>query len=188
MNIEYERCSGKDECTIKWQLHTDDVYCGAIVCRCSYGFPKIILLDPVTDHANFNKTLNYESISNILWLTCPFLNKQIHELENSGAIEKIQKYINSERPLREEMSDAHAHYYYLRKRVYNAFFGEIYPEEQIKVFNTGIGGIRDTDSVKCLHIHFCHYHLCNENLVGLITTEMLKGSIECEKGDCFHAE
>lgn len=188
MNIEYERCSAQDENSIKWQLKTNNVFCGAIVSRCSFGFPQIILLDPVSQSGNGIKSLHYESISNILWLTCPFLNKKIHEIENSGAIEKIQDYIASERTLREEMNDAHAHYYYLRKRVYNAFFNELYPEKEIKVFNTGVGGIRDIDSVKCLHIHFCHYHLCSENCVGFITTKMLDDSIECEKGDCFHAE
>lgn len=188
MNIEYDNCTENDEAVIKWQLKTNDVYCAAIVHRCSHGYPQIILLNPISNCEDGGKSLNYESISNILWLTCPFLNKKIHDIENTGVIEKIQSFISSERTLQECMSDAHAHYYYLRKRVYNVFFNDIYPEKEIKVFNTGVGGIRDADSVKCLHIHFCHYHLCNDNLVGLITTEMLNDSIECEEGNCFHAE
>ena len=49
------------------------------------------------------KKLNFMAISNPLWLTCPFLNKKIHDFESIGYIKKITDLINSDRSLIELM-------------------------------------------------------------------------------------
>ena len=150
-----------DKNVIKWQLNTDCVNMTGIVRKCIYGYPSIILLNPVESIAqNGKKKLNFMAISNPLWLTCPFLNKKIHEFESIGYINKITNLINSDRSLIELMKNAHANYYYLRRNLYAGEFGEISSLEfNTKILNTGIGGIREINNIKCLHQHYSHYQI-----------------------------
>ncbi len=187
MNISYKNCSDLDTDTIKRQIHCKEVNCAGIIERCAHGYPRIILLNPRKHGAARGEDLNHESISNILWLTCPYLNERIHEIENRGYIDRISRFIQGERPLQEKMFDAHAHYYYVRKSIYRDFFGDLYPENEIKVFNAGIGGMRDVGSIKCLHVNFAHYRLCGDNIAGLLTSMLLNEKINCDEVLCLHA-
>ena len=113
MRIEFRNYTQNDIDLIKWQLGSNDVYLYGIIERCIHGFPKVILLDPVKV-INGEKELNYEAISNIMWLTCPYLNDRIHDLENSGFIKSITDTIQNDVTLRSLMRKAHARFYFLR--------------------------------------------------------------------------
>jgi hypothetical protein len=188
MNITYSECTPGDYKTIGRQIGNREVNCGGIIQRCFYGCPRIILLNPVKCGGDGKSALNYESISNVMWLTCPYLNRKIHEIENRGYIEKIGFFLKEDRLLTEKMSNAHAHYFYIRKRIYRDFFNDLFPESEIKVFNTGIGGVRDPSSIKCLHVHFSHYQIFPENVAGRLTSLLLDDVINCEDGFCLNAD
>ncbi len=176
----------KDIRVVRWQLGTGDVNMGGVLDRCAYGYPRIMLLNPRIE-AEGKKKVNYEAISNLLWLTCPYLNEKIHQLEDRGYIEKITGLITSDIDFRARMSNAHAHFYFLRKTVYISNFKKEEPVNNLKLFNTGIAGIRDTGSLKCLHAQFCHYRICDENLAGYVVTRLLKNKINCDEVRCRNA-
>ena len=79
----------RDLQVLQWQLKGTTDAVSAIFEKCNFGFPQIILLSPIV-----NDVIDYQSLSNILWLTCPYLNDAIHQLENKGYITKIGNLIN----------------------------------------------------------------------------------------------
>ena len=174
---------------IKWQLNTDNVNMTGIVRKCVYGYPSIILLNPVECITpNGKKKLNFMAISNPLWLTCPFLNKKIHDFESIGYIKKVTNLINSDRSLIELMKNAHANYYYLRRNLYSKEFGEISSIEfNTKILNAGIGGIKEINNIKCLHQHYSHFQICEDNVAGRIIHNLLNGINYCRERLCDDA-
>lgn len=187
MIIEYDNYSGSDVCVLKWQMGSKVVRICSILERCLHGFPRIIMLSPVKSELTGDQ-IYYESLSNILWLTCPYLNEKIHAIEDLGYISRISRFVSNNHQMKEKMSAAHSHFYYLRKRLYRDFFKDLYPEKLIGLFNTGVGGVRDYTSLKCLHMHFSHYRIYDNNIAGYITQRVLANTIDCRDKQCAHAE
>ena len=178
-----------DISVIKWQLNTDCVNMSGIVRKCAYGYPAIILLSPAENKSNSTgKKLNFMALSNPLWLTCPYLNKKIHEFESMGYIKKITNLIRSDRTLIELMKNAHANYYFLRRNLYSMEFGEISSLEfSSKVLHAGIGGIKEIDNIKCLHQHYSHFQVCDDNITGRVVHNLLSGINYCRERLCDNA-
>jgi len=168
---------------IKWQIKSENIFMIGVVDRCEYGYPRVILLNPKME----NDEINYQAISNILWLTCPYLNEKIHELENAGYIEKITEFINSDISLTAKMNNAQANSYYLRKHIVQKYFSAGISEDKLSKFNTGIGGVRNGAMLKCLHAHFCNFIICNDNIAGIITIHLLNFKINCDEAICKNA-
>ncbi len=181
----FENYTETDLELIKKQLDSREIYICGIFNRCRFGFPQIIFLNPVKKIWG-RESLNYEAISNILWLTCPYLNKRIHELENATYIKKIKELIQNNPLFAERMLDAHADYFYMRDFIFQRYIhsGFSIDEKFTGLFRTGIGGIRDLSAIKCLHLHYCHYNLCKENIAGFITLKLLKYKTECDGSYC----
>ncbi len=187
MKYLFNEYNNDDIETIKRQLSTDSISITGIIERCKWGFPSIILLYPLrsADKPEAKKDLNFMSLSTLIWLTCPYLNDRIHKLESEGYIKKVTDFINNNRDFVSKMQFAHAHYFYLRKKVYRYFLGDVSSiDENSRLFNTGIGGISDIENIKCLHLHYAHYRICNENYAGRITYELLDCEIYCKGSIC----
>lgn len=176
-----------DRRIIQWQLGVDSVYLAGVIERCDYGYPRIMLLNPVAEDDEEGK-LNYSAISNCLWLTCPYLNDRIHRLEQSGLITDIAEFIRSDNELMARMNNAHARFYFFRKNLYGKYYTEEVPQEILHIFNSGVGGIRDIAMIKCLHAHFSHYRICDDNVVGRITASLLDYRFNCDNGKCKNAD
>ena len=176
---------------IKWQLNTNEVYLGTIVERCKHGYPSVILLNAGIENLNGTekKQVLLKTVSNFLWLTCPYLNKKIHDLESKGFIKKIFHFLQSKKNMQRLMKNAHAHYYYLRKGLFIDLLDntDSYVLKN-SVFATGIGGIKEIENLKCLHLHFAHFRLCDENVVGRVIYNLLDKEIYCEEVTCKNAE
>jgi uncharacterized protein len=187
-DIEPERfpSTSRDERVIRWQLGQDDIFLGGVIDRCDYGFPRIMLLNPLPGEGS-PTVVRYEAVTNIIWLTCPYLNERIHELEQEGYIEKVSALISGDLEMRTKMDAAHARFYYLRKNFYKRFFGTAPDEDRASVFNVGIAGIREIESIKCLHAHFAHFRICDENVAGVITSRLLDDKINCDEVRCRNA-
>src|SRR4030042_4310865 len=94
---------------IKWQIKSDDVYLRGIVEECPHGYPSIIILDPKSGtQGEVHGKKENRRITNFIWLTCPYLNKKIHDLESQGYISRITEFISSDRFFIISMRDAHA--------------------------------------------------------------------------------
>lgn len=176
----------KDIDVIKWQLSSERIFIKEIIERCSFGYPRIMWLDPASEAADEGE-INYGALANILWLTCPHLNERIHDLEQQGFIDKIGGFIQGDVVLFSRMNSAHAKFYYLRKGIFERSFHGSISEERIRYLNTGIAGIRDISSLKCLHAHYCHYRICSDNLAGMITAKLLGDRLDCMEARCRHA-
>ncbi len=185
MKIEYQKTTQEDENVIKRQLNAAHVRSMGIVEKCRHGYPRIILLSPMASLNN--EEINYEAISNVFWLTCPYLNDRIHRIESDGLSVRISDFVHNDLMFRGIMNRAHAHFYYLRKNLFQDYFKTSLPESKMRVFNTGIGGSRDVNSLKCLHIQYCHYRVFTENITGRIISELLNNVIDCKGVICKHA-
>ena len=189
-----DEISGSDIDVIRKQLGSEEAHIAGIVERCSYGYPSVVLLSPVKDPGNSrgdlrsNKKIYYTAAANLLWLTCPYLNRKIHDLESDGYIRKIEELIQDDSLLEKLMYSAHAHYYFFRKEILNYFLGNITSIHDSMIFvTTGIGGIRDIRNIKCLHLHYAHYRICRNNVAGRLAYELLDGAIQCEEVLCSNA-
>jgi hypothetical protein len=179
----------KDLASLKFQLNSEKINLNRVIRRCPHGYPLLILLNPViyTDSDGIKK-ISYESLSNLIWLTCPFLNDKIHKLETGGSIRKISDFINSDRTMFTMMKDAHTKNYYLRKKMIEKVIVD-FPEAVIDkhIVDSGIGGIRDIAYLKCLHLHYAHYLICDENIAGKIVSHLINGESSCKKVMCQDA-
>jgi hypothetical protein len=187
MPFYFDNYSNTDLELIKKQLDSKEVFISGIYKRCRFGYPQIIFLNPIKNIRG-QQNLNYEALSNIIWLTCPYLNNNIHELENASYIKKIKSIIQNNPSYINRMLRAHADYYYMRDFIFRKYIsssGSI-KEKDIELFQTGIGGMRDLNAIKCLHLHYCHYILCKDNIAGLITLILLKNKTECDNSNCSY--
>ncbi|MDA3900507.1 MAG: DUF501 domain-containing protein [Spirochaetes bacterium] len=180
MNIWGEAATEDDCRLIGKQLNRKSVDPYGIIRRCSWGFPVAIC-----QKIRPNGILHYGNLANPIWLTCPYLNDTIHGVENDGMIASINDFILNDRQAMESMQDAHAHFYYYRKHLYGNQCNESYSDSLIDNFNVGIGGIADTRFIKCLHLHFAHYMICDKNCVGYMIEQLLNKKINCKDGRCI---
>lgn len=186
MNIPFDNYTDSEIDTVRWQLGKKTVFMMGIIERCVFNYPRIIILAPDTNE-KIPGDSSYTAYSNVLWLTCPYLNKKIHSLESSGFIKKIEDMVNSDRDLKSRMQHAHASFYFLRKNMYAKFFNFNIPVDTLRVFNAGIGGIRDIHFLKCLHMHFSHNRASMNNIVGYIIEKILADNINCSEELCKDA-
>jgi len=172
---------------ISWQLEREHIFIAGVVERCAYGYPRVMLLNPVQEDRG-QGTVNYEALSNLFWLTCPHLNDAIHRLEDSGLIERTAAFIAGERELLTLMKKAHASFYYFRKKMYRHFIGSEMPLEMIRLINSGIAGTADISTLKCLHAHFAFSRVCGDDIAGSITARLLDNILDCDDGKCAYAD
>ncbi len=179
-----------DRLVVKEQLNASNLLMGGVLKRCVHGYPEIILLLPeehcsVSTRDREEGKYLYRSYSNFLWLTCPHLNDAIHDIESKRTINSISDFIQGDKKLSSLMSRAQASYYFYRKRIcqqYADMCGQ--PEDAVCMNNTGIGGIRNTEFLKCLHHHYAHYYLCRSNIAGRITDGMVSENRYCRDVRC----
>lgn len=173
--------ANEDIGTVRRQLESENVSIRNVIERCRHGYPQIVLLNPL-ENADNKSGLNYQSVINILLLTCPYLNRRIHELENNKFIKRIEEFINRDPGLMLKMRNAHACYYFLRKTLCRC--SDISAADNNDLFIKGIGGIMNLRTLKCLHLHYAHSRICNDNIAGKIVFHLLDGKICCDEIIC----
>ncbi|MBN2436228.1 MAG: DUF501 domain-containing protein [Spirochaetes bacterium] len=181
MNIWGDTATDEDRRVTGCQINRKNADPYGIIHRCPWNFPVAVSQKIIDSDGN----LHYGNLSNPLWLTCPYLNYEIHELENEGMIRAVNEFILTDREAMERMQDAHAHFYYYRKHLYRHQSGGGISDSLIENFNVGIGGISDTRFIKCLHLHFAHYLVYKQNVAGKIVEELLNKKIYCKDGRCL---
>ena len=164
--------------TVSHQLGGRDVFISKVILRCVHGAPQVVLLSPVS----------YTAVATPLWLCCPYLNKKIHAIESQGQIKRIEKMLSDDDSLVKQMQRAHEHYIAYRKENCNDFFENNSDSKTKELFETGIGGIRDTHRLKCLHLAAAHYALCCDNVAGKTVFELIGEDKYCVNGECLLAE
>jgi hypothetical protein len=131
----------------------------AVERRCPAGHPQVIKVYPL---------LGEEPFPTLFWLTCPEIVRQISRLEHEGWIERLEELIQSDPELRRRYHESHRAY--LRERWETLLEPDrrwIEEHGLLEVFQKrGIGGLRDWDRVKCLHMHYAHHKARGNNPIG----------------------
>ena len=165
--------------TVARQLETREVFIADVAARCPYNFPSVALLSPLKK----NGAVSFTAISTPLWLTCPFLNKKIHDLESSGFIKKIKQMIEDDNLLAAKVLDDRKNYSALRQNVYRVFFSSRRGADVLKKIPQGAAD--GLNSLKCLHLFAAHYAACRQNAIGEIVFELLGKETSCSTGGCL---
>lgn len=125
---------------------------------CPTGHPQVIRVYPL---------VNGKPFPTLFWLSCPALVQQISRMEHQGVIEKLQHIIASSK--RFQLCYHENHRAYVEER-----WAELSQRDQRWVERQGlsstfrergIGGLKDWDKVKCVHMQYAH-HQARENVIG----------------------
>jgi len=139
-----------------------EVYCPA-------GHPQVIRYYPLTLGEKGEVEAPFPTL---FWLTCPSLIRQVSEFESYGWIGKIEERISSDPDFKSEYRDNHIAYGKERWEALLPSHREAVVQKgwENVYRDTGIGGIRDWDHVKCLHLQYAH-HAASANVVGRFLQE-----------------
>ncbi|OGF55685.1 MAG: hypothetical protein A2Z21_01620 [Candidatus Fraserbacteria bacterium RBG_16_55_9] len=130
----------------------------AIERYCPLGHPQVIRVYPLIGEKPF---------PTLFWLTCPSLIQQISRLEYQGVIEIVERLVQVDVSFRARYHKDHRTYITER-------WAELSEDDRrwveakglrLVFMERGIGGVRDWDTVKCLHMHYAH-HQARENVIG----------------------
>lgn len=177
-----DSASESDLKIIEEQLGRIPVGVKAVASYCKYGCPQVIQNETFVDGTPF---------PTLFWLTCPVLVKAVSRIEGQGWSDIMRNKIREDADLKEKLLLAHDNYRRMRKESIEEEVAGKEPavEEPVAkvetvcdhaIFSTGIGGVRDTEGVKCLHAHYAHYLATGENPLGEMVDKMLAG-FECER-------
>jgi len=117
--------------------------------RCAYGFPQVVRVHPLVDGKPF---------PTLYWLTCPFLCRRIDHLEASGWIGRLEEELERDAELREAFLLARAEYINQRgEQLSDMEIGTLEERGMLRaIMSRGIGGIKEANRLKCLHLHVAH--------------------------------
>ena len=122
----------------------DDSLVLAVARRCFWGFPQVILCDPMGPSGPFPTTF---------WLTCPYLDRLCGTLEGEGAVRCLEGFLVDRR---EAWIAYHEEAVLLRLALLGArgAFVRRFRPRLWEGIRGGVGGVRlqDRPRVKCLHL------------------------------------
>lgn len=141
---------------------------------CPFGYPAVIKVLPFFNNRVFPTTY---------WLTCPYLNKNISRLEDSNWINKLQEKINNNDELKKQLERAHNNYAKQRMNMLDKKTVKKIKEISYDIYftlkNSGVGGIKDKNGIKCLHTHVADYLVNKLNPVGEIIFKKVMWPDKC---------
>jgi hypothetical protein len=183
MQNSLEQVTQQDYQVITNQLGREPRGVLGIAKRCKYGYPQVIVNRPV-----ITKVEQVTVFPTSLWLTCPYLRKMISKIESTGLIGTLQERIAADEEFAEAVKKDHeAHAEFRRSLIPEEVLGALaknYPNEYQVIAETGVGGTRSYDGVKCLHAHFGDYLVLGNNTIGKMVYEALDGELNCSSGEC----
>mgnify|MGYP006272223827 FL=1 len=143
---------------------------------CPFGFPAVVTDDPFVENI---------AAPTIYWLSCPYLSYEVDRLEaDSNLIRDLgQKYQNDHK-FRELMKEAHNKYAASRKKMLSAEqlqkARDISEDLYKTLTESGVGGIKDKEGIKCLHTHLADFLVNQFNPVGEIVFNKIDWPENCK--------
>jgi hypothetical protein len=113
--------------------------------------------------------IDNEPFPTLYWLCSKDLHKAIAQIETAGFVKELEQRIEDDGALREQLLVDQQRYCDERaaqmtaedkQAIADAGFTELFA-------SFGIGGIKQWDKVRCLHMHYAH-HLVAGNVIGAI--------------------
>jgi hypothetical protein len=150
---------------------------------CVYDYPQVITNRPL-----IVLEPDIEIFPTLYWLTCPYLNKEVAQLEADGFIAQFEQRIDEDPEFAAAVRKNHADYAARRLALIpvevRERMGKDYPQRYQVLAETGVGGTRNPHGVKCLHAHVADYLVNGENVIGAETVKLLDGKLDCEQASC----
>lgn len=151
--------------------------------RCEHGYPQVIVTRPVSAiHSNI------EIFPTLYWLTCPYLRKELAILEGEGLVAHFEQRIQEDPEFAFRVEENNASYANRRLEliptVVRENLKEEYPDRFRVLAETGVGGIRSAEGVKCLHTHVADFLAQGENPIGAETVAILGKPLACPSKQC----
>ncbi|MBT3436518.1 MAG: DUF501 domain-containing protein [Oceanospirillaceae bacterium] len=122
------------------------------------GVPLALKMHPLVDNKPF---------PTLYWLCSKDLHKAINQLETGGLVKQLEQRLKDDE---DWMAAYQANQReYVAQRWANCTPQEVEQLNQLgfaPLFDSyGIGGLRDWQQIRCLHMHYAH-HLCGNNVIG----------------------
>lgn len=136
---------------------------------CDYGWPAVIASDPFRDDAAPNP--------NILYLTCPYLRRELALLEDRGAIRELEDKVAKDVRLKEQLAAAQSQH----ARAWQETAGGVWPGGPAGSPRIAAAS-RDT-ALKCLHAHMAWYLAHGDYALGALLEERI-GARWCQDERC----
>jgi hypothetical protein len=143
---------------IKQQLGRSPRGLKGIAASSPSGVPLVLKMRPLVDDKPF---------PTLYWLSSRDLHKAISQIEMVGTVKQLEKRLQEDPEWMAAYQENQREYVNKRR--------ESCSEEdaaQLKrlgydgLLDTyGIGGLRDWEQIRCLHMHYAH-HLCGNNVIG----------------------
>jgi hypothetical protein len=119
---------------------------------CPYSWPAVLSNSPLNPAGEPNPNLYY--------LSCPYLQKELSRLEDSGEITKLQELLARDRRMQESLGDAQRRH----KRLWQSLVTGNPAAKGYKA--PAIAGVGNDLQIKCLHAHYAFYLARGGYLVG----------------------
>ncbi|MBE3584300.1 MAG: DUF501 domain-containing protein [Limnochordaceae bacterium] len=157
-----------------------------VVLRCRWGRPMVIASPPLSVRTRRRPNRlrpDWEPFPNLLWLSCPYLAAAVSRLESEGWIRRWRREVETDPAFAAELSAAHQEYARWRWWAVEQVQRQdeevrrclaAHPEAEQVLRETGVGGSRDWQAVKCLHAHLAHYLAGGCNPVGRRVAGLLR--------------
>jgi hypothetical protein len=158
---------------IKKQLGREPQNLLGVARTCPFDKPAILITNPYEEARIFPTTY---------WLSCPYLVKKVSHIEDTGLIKELTTQLKKDKRFKSELEKAHKNYAKKRLSYLSADLDlDQFPDDIRKVLtNSGVGGIRNKEGIKCLHTHLADYMVNQKNPVGELVDEMVDWPQECE--------
>ncbi len=128
-----------------------------VVKRCDFGRPLVILAHFKFSHKSY--------FSNLFWLSCPWLVKEVSKWEAEGWVKKFQERLNKDKTFAQAFRQSQSIFYQFKERLIEL---ESNLPEKVKkdLLKRGIGGVSDWGKVKCLHAQYANWLVFGVNPIG----------------------
>jgi hypothetical protein len=159
------RCAGEDDtisastiAIVEQQLGRSPRGLKAVAASCANGVPLVLKMHPLVDNKPF---------PTLYWLSSKDLHKAISQIEMIGTVKQLEQRLQDD-------PDWMAAYQENQREYVATRWANCSPEETALLTRLGyaglmdtygIGGLRDWQQIRCLHMHYAH-HLCGNNVIG----------------------
>ena len=143
---------------------------------CPFGYPAVIKVNPF---------INNIAAPTIYWLSCPYLNYEVDRLEaESDLISKLGERLKFDQEFKKIMEAAHQKYAASRKNILSS--EQLQKAKNISedlyktLLESGVGGIRNKEGIKCLHTHLADFLVDKLNPAGEIVFKKIDWPESCK--------
>ncbi|MFW6034691.1 MAG: DUF501 domain-containing protein [Halothermotrichaceae bacterium] len=144
---------------------------------CPFNKPAVLITHPYNDSNN-------KIYPTLYWLSCPYIVRAVSRLEDEGLVQEYTLILQEDEKFRGRLFNAHQNY--AQKRF--AYLSEdniedletISPDLVNVIKESGVGGIREKEGIKCLHTHLADYLADGKNPVGRAVWSLLRWPSRCD--------